>query len=115
MNDEVFDLFARGIAQSLGAAEIGGVRLNEVSVELMLADELAEPVANPRAIPVAAVSICRLRRGFPDFGFRFAWCLGRVSQRSDLFDRADANAVGFSKCSIHSASFRYAHFGAVQQ
>ncbi len=56
MSNEVFDLLARGLAQSLGAAEIGGVRLNEVGVELMLADQLTKAVANPRAIAVAVAA-----------------------------------------------------------
>ena len=46
MRDEVFHLFAGGIAQGLDAAEIGGVGLDQVGIELMLADDLAEAVAN---------------------------------------------------------------------
>ena len=40
----------------------------------MLSDELAEAVANPRAIAVAAVPVCRLSVNVLDFGFRFARC-----------------------------------------
>ena len=46
MLDEVLHLLAVRVAQSLYAAEIGRVSLDEVGIELMLADNLAESVAN---------------------------------------------------------------------
>jgi hypothetical protein len=49
VRDEVLDLFAGGFAQGLHAAEIGGVGLDQVGIELMLANELAEAIANRRA------------------------------------------------------------------
>ena len=52
MRDEVFHLLAGGIAKSLDAAEIGGVGLDQVGIELMLANDLAEAVANLRAAVV---------------------------------------------------------------
>ena len=83
MNDEVLDLLARGIAQGLGAAEVGAIRLNEVGVELMLADELAQPVANPRPITIAPLPGYRLSSGFLDFGFHFTRRSGRSGQAPD--------------------------------
>ena len=44
--DEGFHLFAGGIAERLDATEIGCVGLDQVGIKLMLADELAEAVAN---------------------------------------------------------------------
>lgn len=45
MGDEGFDLLAGSLTEGLGAAEVDGVGLDEVGVELMLADQLAEAVA----------------------------------------------------------------------
>jgi hypothetical protein len=46
MGDKAFDLFTRSLAESFGAAEIDRVRLHLVGIKLMLADELAEAVAD---------------------------------------------------------------------
>ena len=46
VGDEALDLFAGSFAESLGAAEIDGVGLDEVGIELMLADQLAEAVTD---------------------------------------------------------------------
>jgi hypothetical protein len=45
VRDEAFYLLEGGFAESLGAAEIDGVGLDQVGIELMLADQLAEAVA----------------------------------------------------------------------
>ena len=58
MRDEVLDLFAGSIAKGLDRAEIGGIGLDQVGIELMLADDLAEAVANLRAavaVPVGGL------------------------------------------------------------
>src|SRR5437868_10925518 len=81
----------------------------------MLADELAEPVAHPRAIAVVAASVYRLSRDLLDFGFRFASSWRRSGQRSDFFNRADANAVSLPQCAVDGSSFSDAHFGAVYE
>jgi hypothetical protein len=44
VGDEVLDLLACSFAQGLGPAEVGGVCLDQIGVELVLADELAEAV-----------------------------------------------------------------------
>jgi hypothetical protein len=51
--DEGFHLFAGGIAKRLDATEVGGVGLDQVGIELTLADELAKAVANFRAAVVS--------------------------------------------------------------
>ena len=66
VRDEVFHLLAGGIAKRLDPAEIGRIRLDQVGIELMLADDLAESVANRAA---AVVSVGRLWAGsFLDSG-----------------------------------------------
>ena len=44
--DEVLHLFASRFAKSLDAAEIRCVGLDQVGIELLLADDLAETIAN---------------------------------------------------------------------
>jgi hypothetical protein len=62
VDDEVFDLLARCVPQGLGAAKIHGVGLHQRRIESMLANNLAEAITNPRAIPIAAVPVCRMWR-----------------------------------------------------
>ena len=64
MSDELFDLLAGGFAEGLGAAEIDGVGLDQGGIEFVLADELAEAVADLGASVVPVDWLCRelLRR-----------------------------------------------------
>ena len=62
VRDKTFDLFAGGLAEGFGAAEIDGVGLDEVGIELVLADQLTEAVANLGAAVVSVLSVDRLRR-----------------------------------------------------
>jgi hypothetical protein len=65
VRDKAFDLFAGGFPEALGAAEIDGVGLHKVGIELVLTDQLAEAVANFGSAVISIVSILcidRLRR-----------------------------------------------------
>ena len=56
--DEGFDLISAGISQGGGAAVVGGIGLHEASIELVLADQQAEAVAEARlAVLVAVISV----------------------------------------------------------
>ena len=46
VSDEVFDLLTGGFPKSLGAAEIDGVGLDQVRVELVLTNQLAKAVTD---------------------------------------------------------------------
>src|SRR5437016_5559456 len=59
LSDKVFDLLAGGFAQGRDAAKIHGVGLHQIRVKLMLADDLAKPIAN---LGAAAVPISWFRR-----------------------------------------------------
>ena len=54
--DEAFDLLTGSIFECLGTTEVDGVGLNQLGIEPVLADELAEPVADlvPGAVSVTA-------------------------------------------------------------
>ncbi|MGO9648116.1 MAG: hypothetical protein ACLPOO_08675 [Terriglobales bacterium] len=60
VGDEGFDLFPRGLAQGLDPTEIGCIGLDQGGVELMLANQLAETIADLGAA-VVPVAIGRLR------------------------------------------------------
>jgi hypothetical protein len=60
VRDEAFDLLASGFAQGLSATKIDGVGLDQVGIELMLADQLAEAVADFGTAVVSVLAIDRL-------------------------------------------------------
>jgi hypothetical protein len=115
MGDEVLDLLAGGFAQGFGAAEIHRVRLDQTWVQLMLADDLAEAIADSRTIAIQAIAVRRLRREFPGRVVRLAFGLGRTAERSDLLDRANANAIRLPQRAINRASLSDAHLRTVNE
>jgi len=65
VGDECFKLLAGGLAEAFGSAEVDSVGLHQVGIELVLADQLAEAVANFGTAVVSVISILssdRLRR-----------------------------------------------------
>src|SRR5438309_4340684 len=108
MSDKVFDLVAGGFAQGRDAAKIHGVGLHQIRVKLMLADDLAQTIAD---LGPAVVSISRLRRKFA----RVLLGSCRHANGSDFLDRADADAIRLSQSSINGAGFGHPHFGTVHQ
>ena len=61
MGNKAFDLLARGFAEGFGTAEIDGVGLDQIGIELVLADQLAETVTDFRATVVSVLAIDGLR------------------------------------------------------
>ena len=103
--DEVLNLFPAGLSKRLRAAEIDGIGLDQFGVELVLADDLAETIADSRASTVA-IAIRILGRKLLDLGFE---------ARPDLLDRADADAVGLAQGTIDGSGFGHPHFGAADE
>ena len=62
VSNEAFDLLTGGFAEGFGAAEIDGVGLDQVGIELMLPDQLAETVADFGTAVVSAISVSGLGR-----------------------------------------------------
>ena len=58
MGDEGFDQVSAGFFEGFGAAEVSGVGLHESGIEVVLADQKAELVAQTR-LTVAAAVACR--------------------------------------------------------
>src|ERR1035438_3851292 len=85
--NEAFDLLTRGVFEGFGTAEIDSIGFYQLGIELVLADDLAEPVADlvtssAIAVPVSVGILGRklMLIGGPRH---------RTRIRSDLLDRAD--------------------------
>jgi hypothetical protein len=62
MGHKFLDVLARGFAKSFAAAEVDGVRLHQIRIELVLADELAEAITNPAAVPISTMTVAAIAR-----------------------------------------------------
>src|SRR5437899_6111255 len=74
----------------------------------MLANDLAKAVADFGA---AVVSISRLRRDLARLPLR----LRRLADRTDLFDRTDADAVRLAQCPVDRPGLGDSHLGPANQ
>src|SRR5437870_1721621 len=104
MRDEVLDLRAGSLAQGLRPAEVDGVSFHKGGIKLMLADDLAEAVAD---LGTTVVPVSRLWRDLARLRLR----LGRLADRTDLLDRADPDPVRLAQGPIDRARFCDTHLG----
>jgi hypothetical protein len=77
----------------------------------VLADQLAEAVADFGPAVVSVLSIDRLRWEFPRLARGGNW----FGKGSDFLNRADADAVGLAQSSVDRPGFGHTHFGAMDQ
>ena len=108
--DEGFDHVPAGISDRGGSAVISGVGFDEVRIELVLADQEAEAVAEAGLAAVVAVISVRNRLaliGRP--GIVGSW------GQAEFFHRAEADAVRLAESAVDSAGFRNTHLSAVDQ
>src|SRR5208283_1759567 len=85
MGDKGLDQFTAGAAKCRGAAEVCGIGLHEIRIEVVLADQKAELIAEPGlagAISVGRLRTVRRRRN--------SSLSRRARERTQLFDRAEA-------------------------
>src|SRR5215469_6697842 len=107
MDDEVLNLVAGCVTQGLYAAEIDRIGLDQVGIELMLPNDLAEAITNG----ATAVPVSRLWR-------QLLWLWRRncrFGERANFFDRADADAISLAESTIDSTRLGHAHLGPVDQ
>src|SRR6185369_13551359 len=100
LSDEGFNLSPRSVFEGFDAAEIDGVSLYEIRVELMLADHLAKVVTDRAPIRPRAT-----RRPGHEFR-RLIRRLNGLCSRAEFLDRAQTDAVRLAKSSVDRASFR---------
>ena len=108
MLDKILNLLPSCFAQGFCAAEVGGVSLHQGGIQPVLADDLAQAVAD---LGAAAVPICWL-------GGEFLWLprgLLGFGKGSDLLDRADADTVRLAQSSVHGPGLSHAHLGTVDE
>src|ERR1035441_4674339 len=107
---EAFDLLAGGVFEGFGTAEIDGIGFHQLGIEFVLADDLAEPVADLVTSTTIAVPV-----SVGILGWKFT-LIGsprhRTRIRSDLLDRADTDAIRLAQSAIDGSGFCYAHLGA---
>src|SRR5664280_2208691 len=100
--NEAFDLLASGVFEGFGTAEIDSIGFHQFGIEFVLADDLAEPVADlVTSTPIAvSVSVGILGRKLTLIGSP----RHRTGIRSDLLDRADTDAVRTKRLAAESHS-----------
>jgi len=108
--DECFDQIPFGLLQDRGSAVISRIGLDEIGVELVLADQQAETVAE--AMLSVMVTVISGRDGIVLFG---SDQLCRARGPAKFFDRTEANAVGLAESAVDGTGFSDAHFGAADQ
>src|ERR1035441_5867408 len=111
--NEAFDLLTSGIFQGFGTAEVDGVGFHQFGIEFVLADDLAESVADLVTSTTIAVPV-----SVGILGWKLT-LIGsprhRTRIRSDLLDRADADAIRLAQSAIDSSGLRDPHLGAADQ
>src|SRR5271167_2346522 len=90
--DEGFSLITSSIAKSLDPAEAGGVGLDQVEIELMLSDHLAESIADhtPAVVPVADGRLRNDRR----LGDRVCFLFKRGGLKDGRLDLSGHQLIG---------------------
>src|ERR1039458_2477192 len=110
---EAFDLLARGVFEGFSTAEIDSIGFHQFGIEFVLANDLTEPVANlvtstTIAVPVSVGILGRklTLSGSPR---------QRTRIRSDLLDRADADAIRLAQGTIDGSGFGDPYLGAADR
>ena len=107
VGDKGLDQLAAGAAEGRGAAEVRGIGFHEIGIEVVLADQKAELIAEPRLAVAISVGGMPVRRRGNRGGSR------RTRERTQLLDRAKADPVGLAQGAVDGASFGDAQLGAM--
>src|SRR5258707_10285981 len=110
MGDKGLNQFTTGTAESFGATKVRRVGLYKVGVKVVLANQEAQLIAEPR-LPVAGtiggMGTVRRRRTRGRFG--------QTRKGTQFLNRTEADAIGFAEGAIDSASFGDPQFGPSHQ
>jgi hypothetical protein len=108
--DEGFDQVPFGLLQDRGSAVISRIGLDEIGVELVLADEQAETVA--KTMLSVVVTVISGRDRIVLFG---SDGICRARGPTELLDRTEADAIGLAEGAVDGTSFGHAHLSATDQ
>src|SRR5260370_11883689 len=109
MGDKRLNQLSAGLFEGPGATEVGGIRLDQGGIEVVLADKHAQPVPQ-FGLPVTRT--IRVSRLYGLVLFPAGGGTGRVGQPAQLLNRAEPNPVGLAQGSIDGARLSDAHLGA---
>jgi hypothetical protein len=104
--DEIGNQLATGLAESSGATEVCGIALDQGGVELMLADQLAEAIAQP-GLPIVRGRAVPGRNSTSLLLFSF-----RGPKGSKFFDRTKTDPVGLAQGPVDGPGLGHPHLGA---
>ena len=111
MGDEGLDQFTAGATESFGTAEVCGIGLHEIRIEVVLADQKAELI--PQAEAGRCPSRWRSEIRLNDEGV--AEGLGELENAPKLLNRAEADPVGLAQGAIDRPCLSDAHLSSVDQ
>src|SRR5258708_7327917 len=112
MRDKGLNQLSAGLFEGPGATEVGGIRLDQGGIEVVLADKHAQPV------PQCGLPVTRTIRVSRLYGlvlFPAGGGTGRVGQPAQLLNRAETNPVGLAQGSIDGARLSDAHLSPMDQ
>jgi hypothetical protein len=110
MSDEGLDLAFGGISQGGSSTIVCRIGFDQASIELVLADQQAELVAEARLPVLVTVVPVRGRRALMR-----SVRAGRPRRPTEFLDRAEADAVSLAEGAVDSAGFSDSHLGAMDQ
>ena len=99
MGDKGFDQFTTGAAESFGATKVRRVGLYKVGVKVVLANQEAQLIAEPRLAVAGTIGGMGAVRRWRTRG-RF----GQTRKGTQFLDRTEADAIGFAEGAIDSRS-----------
>src|SRR5215469_3794957 len=110
MRNKGFNQFSACFSKDRCATEVRRVRFDLRRIEVVLADQEAQPVSQLGLPVIRAIRVewfCGLSL--------FLCGTGRTSKPSQLFDRAESNSISLAESAINRASLGHAHFCATNE
>src|SRR6266581_5019384 len=110
MGNKRLDQLSAGLFESWGAAEVRGVRFDQHGIEVVLADEHAQPVSQLRLTVIRPVLMRWL------YGLAlFPGGTGRAGKPAQLLNGTQPDAVGLAQGPVDGPRFCHTHLGPANQ